>query len=104
MRSNFLQRIQTLTVHASFCSQWRNRRYINRRRASEAASVIFAAGKKKLVWCFGLSRSSGSKFIGLVENNYDKYCIFFVWSFFVWHKSTQLDPVRFLFKIIFTPF
>ena len=60
--------------------------------------------KKYLVWCFGISRSSGSKFIGLVENNYDKYCIFFVWSFFVWHKSTQLDPVRFLFKIIFSPF
>ena len=46
MRSNFLQRIQILTVHVSFCSQWRNRRYINRGRAYEAAYVIIVAGKK----------------------------------------------------------
>ena len=101
MRSNFLQRIQILTVHVSFCSQWENRRYINRGRAYEAAYVSSLLAKI-LVWCFSFSRSSGSKFIGLFENNYDKYCIFFVWSFFVLHKSMQLHPVRFLFKIIFT--
>ena len=59
----------------SLCSKWRDQRYLNRGRASKAASSMVGAGEKYSLWRFGFSRSSRNKFPTLFENKYFKHFI-----------------------------